>query len=79
MKNGYASDLDDTEVEKIGRDPFLIGYAMAYVLEATVVTKEVSAPSKQGANRKIPDVCRSMGVRCINDFDFYRELNFRTI
>lgn len=79
IKEGYAPDLDDSEIEKIGGDPFLVGYAMAYTLEATVVTKEVSAPSKQRANRKVPDVCRSMGVRCINDFDFYRELNFKTI
>jgi hypothetical protein len=76
--SGYASDLNDSEVEKIGRDPFLIGYALPYGAGVTIVTKEVSAPSKQRANRRVPDVCKSMGVRCINDFDFYRELDFKT-
>jgi hypothetical protein len=74
---GYAADLDDSELEKIGQDPFLIGYALPLGAGVTVVTKEVSAPSKQRANRKVPDVCRALGVRCINDFDFYRELDFK--
>lgn len=79
LAQGYAPDLDDSEIEEIGRDPFLIAYALNDVAEITVVTKEVSAPSKQRANRRIPDVCRTFGVRCINDFDLYRQLNFRTV
>ena len=79
LAQGYAPDLDDSEIEEIGRDPFLIAYALNDVAETTVVTKEVSAPSKQRANRRIPDVCRTFGVRCINDFDLYRQLNFRTV
>ena len=75
---GYAPDLNDGEMEKIGRDPFLVGYALPYGGGVTVVTKEVSAPSKLRANRKVPDVCKVMGVRCIDDFEFYRELNFNT-
>jgi hypothetical protein len=27
--NGYASDLTDNDREQIGRDPFLIAYALA--------------------------------------------------
>ena len=42
-----------------------------------VVTKEVSKPSKQRANRKLPDVCETMGVPWMDDFQFYRERNFR--
>ena len=79
LAQGYAPDLDDSEIEEIGRDPFLIAYALNDVAETTVVTKEVSAPSKQRANRRIPDVCRTFGVRCINDFELYRQLNFRTV
>jgi hypothetical protein len=79
LAQGYAPDLDDSEIEEIGRDPFLIAYALNDVAETTVVTKEVSALSKQRANRKIPDVCRTFGVRCINDFELYRQLNFRTV
>jgi len=77
LKVGYAPDLNDSEIEEIGQDPFLIGYALADITGFTVVTKEVSAPSKQRANRRVPDVCRTFGIRSINDFDFYRELNFK--
>src|SRR5271154_3559732 len=77
LKVGYAPDLNDSEIEEIGQDPFLIGYALADITGFTVVTKEVSAPSKQRANRRVLDVCRTFGIRSINDFDFYRELNFK--
>jgi len=77
LKVGYAHDLNDSEIEEIGHVPFLIGYALADITGFTVVTKEVSAPSKQRANRRVPDVCRTFGIRSINDFDFYRELNFK--
>ncbi len=77
VSHGYAPDLNDSEIEEIGQDPFLIAYALANPDQTTVVTKEVSAPSKQRANRRIPDVCRTFSIRCINDFEFYRELDFR--
>jgi Domain of unknown function (DUF4411) len=77
LTQGYASDLNDSEIEEIGQDPFLIGYALADVANSTVVTKEVSAPSKQRANRRVPDLCKTFGIRSINDFEFYRELNFK--
>ena len=77
LTQGYASDLNDSEIEEIGQDPFLIGYALTDVAGFTVVTKEVSAPSKQRANRRVPDVCKTFGIRSINDFEFYRELSFR--
>jgi hypothetical protein len=79
LAQGYAPDLNDSEIEEVGRDPFLIGYALGSSAEITIVTKEVPAPSKQRANRKIPDVCKTFGIRCINDFEFYRELNFRIV
>lgn len=74
---GYAADLTDDELAKIGKDPFPIAYALKDVNNRCVVTKERSAPSKERANRKIPDVCRSLGVRCISDFVLYEELDFR--
>ena len=55
---GYANDLTDSEIEEIGRDPFLVAYAMMGE-DRVVVTKEVSKPSKQRANRRIPDVCNA--------------------
>lgn len=74
---GYAPDLNDSEIEEIGQDPFLIAYALPNPAGFTIVTKEVSAPSKQRANRRVPDVCKGFGIRCINDFEFYRELDFK--
>jgi len=75
---GYAADLRDDEVEKIGRDPFLIAYALADPANRTVVTTETSRPSKQRANRKIPDVCQSVGVLSCNTFELNKALGFRT-
>ena len=77
-ERGYALDLDEAEQEKIGRDPFLIAYAYAATEERLVVTFEVSAPKKQRANRKIPDVCRELGVSCVTLFDLIEALDFTT-
>ena len=75
---GYASDLTDDEVEKIGRDPFLIAYALAAVGERCIVTTEVSKPRMRRANRHIPDVCNDFGVPCCDTFALVRALNFTT-
>lgn len=75
---GYASDLRDDEVEKIGRDPFLIAYALADTAGRTVVTTEVSRPSAQRANRKIPDVCQAVGAVSCGPFALNKALGFRT-
>ena len=76
MSRGYAPDLKDDEVETIGRDPFLVAAAMAGP-DRVVVTREVSSPRKKRANRKVPDVCATMGVSCITDFELWRVLDFR--
>ena len=39
-ERGYADDLTDDGIEKIGRDPFLIAYALADVQNRCVVTNE---------------------------------------
>ena len=74
---GYASDLTDDQVEQIGRDAFLIAHALS-ADERCVVTVETAAPKKQRQNRKIPDVCKTVGVPCCNPFEFNRALGFRT-
>lgn len=76
VAQGYAPDLTDAEMELLGRDPFLVAYGMA-AAGRSVVTKERSAPSKQRANRKVPDVCNVMGVRWMTAFAFYDEADFR--
>lgn len=75
---GYAPDLKDDEVEKPGRDPFLVAYALAQPTTRRVVTVEVSKPSKKRANRHLPDVCAAVGVTCCDPFAFLRALGFRT-
>lgn len=77
INRGYAPDLTDIEVEKIGCDPFLIAYAMAGA-ERCVVTTEVSKPTATRANRKIPDICNTFGITCIDTFAFLKTLNFTT-
>ena len=44
--SGYAPDLSDEEIERVGRDPFLIAYALGDRTRRTVVTTEVSKPKK---------------------------------
>ena len=75
---GYAPDLTDDEIEKTGKDPFLIAYALADSINRTVVSNEVSRPTIKRANRHVPDVCQHFNIRPINVFTLIQELNFRT-
>ena len=77
VNEGYANDLTDDEVEKLGRDPFLVAYALAGP-ERCVVTTEVSRPSKTRQNKKVPDVCALLGAACCGPFDLYRDQGFTT-
>lgn len=74
---GYAPDLTDIELEAIGRDPFLIAYALADIDNRVVVTGEVRS-RKIRQNRPIPSVCDEFGVRSCDQWQFGRELDFRT-
>lgn len=78
VEQGYAGDLTDQEIEQIGRDPFLIAYALARPGERCVVTTEVSSPSKKRQNRKVPDVCNALGVTCSDTFGMLKALGFTT-
>ena len=78
IDQGYAADLTDDEIEKIGRDPFLIAYALVAPLGRCVVTTEVSKPSRIRANRKLPDVCDQFNVLHCNTYEFIRSLDFKT-
>jgi uncharacterized protein DUF4411 len=75
LEHGYAPDLNDVETEKIGNDPFLVAAAMA-APDRVVVTREVSKPKRQRANRKVPDICDVFSVPVITDFQLYRVLQF---
>lgn len=78
VSRGYAPDLSDDEVPRLGRDPFLLGHALRNPARHCVVTTEVSKPSRLRANRHLPDAARSLGVACCNTFELLRRLDFRT-
>ncbi len=78
VTTGYAPDLTDDEIEQLGRDPFLLAYAMKNPAERTVVTVEVSKPSRTRQNRHLPDVCKTLGLSCCDTFALIRALGFRT-
>jgi uncharacterized protein DUF4411 len=78
IEQGYASDLDETELITVGKDPFLIAYGIVSIADRMLVSFEVSAPRKQRANKKIPDVCAHFGLKCINMFDLIKALDFTT-
>lgn len=74
---GYGR-VDEDGVEVVGRDPFLVAYALSEIGKRTLETFEVSKPAKLGANRKVPDVCRDVGVPCCTLFDMIDALDFTT-
>lgn len=78
LDRGYGQDLNDDELETIGQDPFLVAHALVDPEHRIVVTTEVSRPGTQRQNRKIPDVCRDLGVTCYDTFKMVRELHFST-
>lgn len=76
LQTAYGPDPTDAELEEAGRDPFLVTYGLM-VPGRTVVTKEVSRPSKRRGRRKVPDACNDVGVSWVTDFAFFRQRNFR--
>lgn len=45
---GYTPNPTDDELMKMGRDPFLISYALKDIENRCVVTTEVSKPKREG-------------------------------
>ena len=78
VEQGYAPDLNEHELERLGRDPFLIAYALANPTTRCIVTTEISRPRKRRANRKIPDVAKRFKIATLDPFQFTRELDFTT-
>ena len=50
-EQGYADDLTDEEIEKVGRDPFLIAYAIGGAPERCVVTNERTVETGPNARK----------------------------
>ncbi|NMC29549.1 MAG: DUF4411 family protein [Pelolinea sp.] len=78
IKDGYAENLTDNEVEELGRDPFLIAYALSDNNGRSIVTTEISRPNRQRTKRHIPDVCMKLNINCVNTFELTRTLQFST-
>lgn len=78
VSEGNAPDLTEDEISRLGRDPFLLAYALTDPKEHCLVTTEVSKPGKIRANRHLPDVARYFGIDVCNAFAFTRRLDFRT-
>lgn len=78
LTRAYAPDLDDVEIEAIGRDPFLIASCLASPRDRTVVSNEVTKRTQTRSKRRIPDACSDLGVACCNTFAMLRALDWRT-
>ena len=76
VEKGYGTKLSVPKLARTGADPFLITYALMGN-NRTVVTREISKPKKTGVNIKIPDVCNSLNIPWMVDFEFYKTLDFR--
>lgn len=77
LKKIYAADknhqrLVDSTKGRSAADPWVIAHAFSE--GATVVTKEFKESNPDTARIKIPNVCENMGIKCIDDFEFIKEL-----
>lgn len=77
IHSGYSANLNDVQIEGRGRDPFLVAYGLAGH-DRCVVTVETRKPSAAPQNRKLPDACDLVGVKCVDPFELNRLLGFRT-
>ena len=77
VREGYANDLTDDEIEKLGRDPFLIAYGLVDA-NRCITTTEVSKPTKTRHNRHIPDVSATLGQTCCGPWELNKHLGFKT-
>lgn len=83
IKVGYeltSADLTDEVVSKINRDALLVSHALARP-KRHIVTLEAVQNEAKPQNRKIPLVCKQLGIPCINTFQLIRipELGFGTL
>lgn len=76
---GYLPEPTDQDLKKMGRDPFLLAYALKDPENRCVVIMETSKPGrKTGSSRKVPDVGMDFNIRCLTTFEMIRELDFST-
>ena len=78
ITEGYAHDLTDEEIEQVGKDPFLIVYALKNPEERIVVTAEKHSTKLKRHKRRIPNVCDDLGIMHCDQWKLGRDLDFRT-
>jgi hypothetical protein len=78
LRLGYQSNdamFTDSELIKVGRDAFLVGYGLVNS-NRTVVTKEVTKRTQRLGATRLPDACDDCAVDWCDDFTMYRALDF---
>lgn len=78
LDEAYGENLTEVEIETIGADAFLVAHAITDLKSNVIVTREASKPSTKRQNRRVPDVCKTFGIRCISLFELIRAEDFRT-
>lgn len=78
IDEGYALNLLDVDIGKLGRDPFLIAYALSNYSDRIIVTNEISKPNLKAANKHVPDVCNFLGIKWCDAIQFFEDMDFRT-
>ena len=73
--NPKHKNLVDIKRQKSIADPWVVAHAIAE--EACVVTKEIFLTAINTDKVRIPNVCKNMGIQCINDFEFIKEVNIK--
>jgi len=68
--NTFPTFVPNRAPDGVWADPYVI--ALAQETGGAVITSEVTAPSN-ARNLKIPNVCASLGVRCLTLLQFFRE------
>lgn len=78
LDQGYQAQdprFYDGELEKIGRDAFLVAYGLADP-RRVIVTREVTKRTKRLGSSKLPDACDDCAVRWTTDYELYKILDF---
>jgi hypothetical protein len=70
----YPTLVNNTKARSLA-DPWVIAHA--FHENATVVTKEEKVTALNSNKIKIPNVCETMGIKWINDFQFIDELGIK--
>lgn len=80
LRNIYSANeehrkLVDNTKNRSMADPWIVAHALNE--GAAVVTKEERVTAMDARRIRIPNVCKNMGIVCMNDFDFLAEQNIR--